>query len=208
MKHKNLITELSHELTPIKTVSYGLKEYLMILIGALINGTLGYIILKSRTDLSLVITKPSFILETLILIFLTLSSIDLTVKLSVPGNARKIHFIIPAVLLLSWISIITFRMDQSPLSESWIDPTCVRDIFLGGSIPMMILLLYTYRGAPLFRSYSGLSIFLSGASVGALASQFLCKDSEPFHLLGFHALPLISFATFGLLFGLVSFKKI
>ena len=78
---------------------------------------------------------------------------------------------------------------------------CIRDIIVFGALPGIVLLMMLRKGATLYGEWAGSFAILAVSALGALGTQFICKNDNSFHVLLWHFLPVAIFSVIGFLVG-------
>lgn len=192
MKTENLIQELTQELKPVKRLESPLKR-LVRFAGVAVFCFLGALsILGVREDLNEVFSNPAFLLQAIILFALTILSGLSALILSVPGEERSpIVRWIPILVFVLWAgtlgSLLFLVEDAGPVGRGL---NCIRDILVFGALPGAVLFIMVRKATTFKFGWSGFLLLLSVASLGALGTQFVCRNDSPLHLLVWHFLPV------------------
>ncbi len=208
MDNTKLIESLSLDLKPVTVLRYTTRDYLITVAIGFFSVLAGLAVSGLRVDILTVLASPRFILETFILLILALASSVAALQMSLPNlNHTKLKWILATTLLL-WLASITYFYFQSnsPIVSQGF--SCSKEIFFVSLFSTLFIYFFTKKSAPLYRSTLGWIILTSGAAYGAIATQFSCSVSEPFHLLAWHALPVLIIGFMGLGLGKIFFNKL
>ncbi len=194
MKSKNLIDNLSKDLTPWKSMD-SLPVFTSKWIGiSLCLFIMNYLWMPLRLDLSMVMKEVLFYVENVLWTILAFSSSFALYKSTLPDSTDKkfayisiITFIVLAVFSLSGN---TASMTDLPHEMDLWRGRCGFIITVFTVLQAPALALWAKKGAPTKPGMTGLWASLSSASVGCLLMQFICNHHSSAHLLMWHFIPL------------------
>ncbi len=194
MKNKNLIDNLSKDLTPWKSMD-SLSVFTIKWIGiSFILFIINYIWMPLRLDLSLVMKETLFHVENVLWIILAFSSSFALYKSSLPDSVDKkfanISVVTFLVLLVFSLSGNTVSMTDLPHELDLWRGRCGFIIAFFSVLQTPALALWAKKGAPSKPGITGVWASLSSASVGCLLMQFICNHQSSAHLLMWHFIPL------------------
>lgn len=208
MNTADLIKELSEDLKPVKRATVGVKQFSITFFLGLFSVTAGLLVFGLRIDITEALFQFSFAIESFLLLAIAVLASFLSLLLSIPGGANKKISLSAAGLLTLWIFILLYQLINDPAHEAGTGFTCVKSILFISIIPSGIIFWLIRKGAPIKRPLLGLSALLAGASYGAFASQFICKNDAPLHILAWHTLTLIVLMIVGSILGRIYLKKL
>lgn len=161
-----------------------------------------------RSDLPYLFKSKQFILESIVVLWLVISTGVWAINLSVPGREKKYSFLITFVPFVIWNCILLFayfsEYSSTPLVShlrSSFGKMCFTSLFLIGLPPSLVLFFIVRKNNPVLLGKVGLLVFLSGMGLGGLMMQFHCGNSDPLHIFTSHVLPIIIVALIGLKLG-------
>lgn len=208
MKSKELINTLSTDLRPVKTLVYGLKNYILILVIGFLSVLVSTTIAGVRPDIQDVVLTIPFLFQGLILLLLAILTTLSALQMSIPNLQTQETKNIAITALATWLAfLIYFLLHSSNPVGGW-GVSCAREIALNSIIPSAAIFFMIKRAATLNRTTVSWLILTAGASYGALATQFSCNMIDPLHLLIWHALPVLIIGLIGLGLGNLILKKV
>lgn len=206
MKTNDLIGRLSR-LEPPKQVlpSYG-KRLLKWSIAGLFCTCVGVAVFGFRSDLHDVAITPGFLIQAALLLIASVLSAFTAFALSVPGTSGRHSGRLVALSLLLWAIFLVVSLIVSRNFVSGVGLFCMRDIFVLGIIPGILLFTMIRAAAPFRSAITGLLTTLSAAGLGALGVQFICKNDNPLHILLWHFIPVLLVGLAGIFLGRVFYQ--
>ena len=206
----NLINQLVADLKPVKVVKFNLSYYFKFFAVGFFCLTAAVLVLGVRSDFEELVVTKKFIIETILLVLLSLLSIMAAFSLSVPSmNFQKIYRIPLAVFgFIILLTGISFMTAEDPFMYWGHGTKCVYEIISISVLPASLLFYFIRRAAVLKRDIVGLLVLLSGVSFGLLGVQLTCVDSTPMHLIFWHLLPAALIMVFGIWLSRKLIKKI
>jgi hypothetical protein len=208
MSNIDLINTLSEDLKPTKRLSSPFVRFLYWFIPTLICIGLGIYFLGIREDLQFIRKQSFFQLETLSLFVIGVISALGAFLFSVPGEektkAQKWFILLPSLIwpliLSERLLALVFTTGEVPFHVPH-GLSCIRDIFILGLLPGILLFYLVNKAAPLKFELAGWLTALSAASLGAFGLQFTCVQDHPFHVFLWHILPVFALAGVGICLG-------
>lgn len=166
----------------------------------------GVVVYGLRSDLETTMQNPTFYLQTLFLLALAGLSAFSAFVLSIPDRKKPGLDIVPLVTLVLWVGVILVSGFHSEHFASGMGLSCAREIFVLGFLPGILLFIMIRQAAPLQLGKVGAFCALSVAGLGALGTQFICREDNALHVLVWHYTPVLLLGGFGILLGRVFFK--
>lgn len=208
MKSTELIHSLTANLTPVKILKYGLKEYSVVLIAGLFSVLAGVAITGIRADIQNIALTTSFITQSITLLLLGILSTLSAMQMSIPSLKKNVSQKIVVSTLLFWtVTIVYLLLNSNSPFAGW-GFSCASEIVINSIIPSAAIFFFTRKSAILDRLSVGWLALTAGAAYAALATQLSCGMSDPFHLLIWHALPVIVVGFVGIVIGKLFIKKL
>jgi len=205
---KQLINQLSAEATPIKVVRP--ERYAALLLALLsIYAICAQCWLEGfRPDLAMQLTRPLFILELLLLAAMLVSSAVASVYAMLPDGAqRKTLMRLPYLFSGGMLALVIFQLflpqDARMVMPSATSHTheCTMYIAFSSILPAALIFGLLRKGASVMPMQAGLLAVIAAVSVGAITLRLAEANDEIMHLLTWHYLPSIFFASLGALLG-------
>lgn len=209
MKTDDLISKLSAEIVPVRTIENFYRRFLKWLLSAFLCVSAGIALLGLREDWQTIFNNPILLAQNILILLGVIFSAATALLLCVPGSEKKLatKLLISAPLLL-WASLLVFGNVQSAQFQPGLGINCIIDICVLGLIPGIFLFVLVQRGAALMRGYVGFLALFASAGLGAWALQFTCHNDEPAHILLWHFLPVLLLGLLGMKLGKLLLKKI
>ena len=203
MKTNDLINSLSQDVKKVEVVKFTATDLLKVFAVGLLCVVASVSVQGIRIDMQDQMSRWTYWLETVLMIVLGLTSILGAMDLSIPSKENtKISTlpILPAFVLLAIVvySLVKYSNPSYVLANGF---GCVSQILASALLPAGFLFWMARRAAALKRDKVGLLVALSGLSFGLLTVQLSCYDSSPLHILVWHLLPVLIFASLGLALG-------
>jgi hypothetical protein len=202
---KNLIDDLSKNLTPAKPLPMRNRRWLEIAGVSLAGVGLTFVLFSIRHNLNEVITTPQFLIGALILIVAWLVATYSLAILELPTSSDKKYWKISIgliVLLGLGYLVSGARGDEFVHGFSLTGISCSLDILFLSLLPGLFALYFLKRGASTRPQLLGVILGVSCAMLAAFALQFACPSELSTHLLMWHSLvPFGVLALVGLLVG-------
>jgi hypothetical protein len=207
-----LIHTLAQEIAAVKPIASVRVRFFRWTVFAAITVVAGAFALGCRQDLPVKINDPAFLMEnTALLLFFAFSSMS-AMLLSVPGLEKpRFAFALPFLALILWAAFVGFRFIEnlnvvhSPSTKSGI--RCVWRILTLGTLPAAFLFLMLRKAAPLKTAWTGWFVSAAAFSLACLATQFICPNDRPLHILKWHVLPVFVLACIGAFIGKAIYKR-
>jgi hypothetical protein len=149
-----------------------------------------------RRDWTTALEMPAVQAHSVLLLLSALLGALAALRLAVPGEAARWPAAVAASAAAVWVCGLAGELALAASTDATslrIDGgvTCVAKVVSAGLVPGIVLLAMVVRGAPTATRPVTVLLAISGASVGALAAEWMCPDSRPVHLLAWHAGPLV-----------------
>lgn len=164
--------------------------------------------LSLRPDLSVQLTRPFFVVEILLLALLTVTSAVAAVLAMYPDAYQKPQLLkLPYAIFLALVGLILFQlfMPHDPrmaMPEGDIHKMeCAICIAAVALIPSALLFGLLRRGASIRPLQAGSFAVLAASSVGGLTLRLAEANDSLMHLVSWHYLPTLLFATLGAVIG-------
>lgn len=205
---KQLIQELSAEAKPVKLVRP--QRYVAFLLALLsVYAICVQCWLEGfRPDLAMQLTRPLFMAELLLLAAMLVSALVASVYAMLPdGGQRKMLLRLPYVFSGGMLALVIFqlflpqdaRMVMSDATSHAHE--CTMYIALSSILPAALIFGLLRKGASVMPMQAGLLAVIAAVSVGAITLRLAEANDEIIHLLSWHYLPSIFFASLGALLG-------
>lgn len=203
----NLISELSKDCTPVKPLPNPLLRFVRwLLISCLCIGA-GVSLVGIRQDVKLAVSNMNFIVQSLFIFGLSLSSALGAFMLSVPSERKsawaKYFPIVPVGLWLCalFLNVGVDFVRQVSFEFGMNGMYCFGEIILFALVPAALIFAMLRKAAPINQTWSGFLALISAGSLAAIGSQLTCSSTDPLHLLIWHYLPVVSIGWFGVILG-------
>jgi len=194
MKTKNLIDDLSKNLSATNVIPKGGTRLLQIMGGMLVGTAVIFAMFSIRSDLHSVVGSVQFIFGSSVLILGWMAASYSLSILQLPTIDNKKYFLASALavgtLALAYLIGGAFWGGAHSFNEG-LSPTGIRcslDILFLSVLPGIVVFILLRKGAPTKISFVGLNIGLCCAMLAAFALQFSCPSNLPVHLLVWHLL--------------------
>lgn len=205
---KQLIQDLSAEAKPVKLVRP--QRYAAILLALLsIYAICAQCWLEGfRSDLAMQLMRPLFLVELLLLAAMLVSSSFASVYAMLPDGAQhKTLMRLPYIFSGGMLTLVLFqlflpndvRMIMSDASSHTHE--CTMYIAFSSLLPAVLIFGLLRKGASVMPMQAGLLAVIAAVSVGAITLRLAEANDEIMHLLSWHYLPSIFFASLGALLG-------
>ncbi len=208
MEDNKFIKNLVSDLKPVQVFKLEMSHYLKVLGVGAFSLLAGLALSGLRGDLAIIIRTPQFIIETILIIALAISSAVAALRLSVPGSSTKPTFITVGIAAGAWLLtlIVILVTDRNFIASRGL--TCSTQVILGGVLPAVLIFKIASRGAPLKRQLIGWIAVLSGGAFGALNAHLSCSLSDPLHVLFWHLTPVLIVSALGVFIGKHFLRKL
>lgn len=201
------INKLVNDLRPVRRLpSYGVRLFMFF--GAVAVVTTGVLAITGIHRSPKTITENFLsVLGFFSVVLLTVWTTRAALKLSVPGDSRRIDRWSPMVIFAVWAILTAARVFQAAFQPEsgplTIDSEFVCALMvLGAAAALMFPLAAILRqAAPLDLRWSGALAGLACGGGAMLGIEFICLHEYPFHALVWHVLPTGLFALFGAAIG-------
>jgi hypothetical protein len=202
----DLIQALSAQVTPVKRLRprrYAIFLLLLLFIYAFcaqcwLDGL--------RSDLLLQLTRPLFIVELLMLLAMLTSASIAAVYAMLPDRARqktmmRLPYVFSAGMFVLVIIQLLLPPDARMVMNGLNTHECTLYIALSSSLPAVLIFVLLRKGASVMPMQAGLLALIASVSVGAITLRLAEANDDMIHLLSWHYLPSIFFASLGALIG-------
>ncbi|MDX2113014.1 MAG: NrsF family protein [Alphaproteobacteria bacterium] len=205
---KQLISELSAAASPVAPVRP--RRYAAFLIALLsFYAICAQCWLEGfRPDLLLQLARPLFVLELLLLAAMLASAAVASVYAMLPdGAARKTLMRLPYVFSCGMLALIVLQLllphDARMVMSEPDSHTheCTQYIAFSALLPAALIFGLLRRGASVMPMQAGLLAVIAAVSLGAITLRLAEANDEILHLLTWHYLPSLFFASLGALAG-------
>ena len=205
---KQLIQDLSAEAKPVKVVRP--QRYAAILLALLsIYAICAQCWLEGfRPDLAMQLMRPLFLVELLLLAAMLVSSSVASVYAMLPDGAqRKTLMRSPYIFSGGMLALVIFQLflphDARMVMSNATSHTheCTMYIAFSSILPAVLIFGLLRNGASVMPMQAGLLAVIAAVSVGAITLRLAEANDEIIHLLSWHYLPSIFFASLGALLG-------
>ena len=192
---KDLIEELSEELTEVKVVRNPLELSMFWSLLAITYIAVVIVVLGVRGDIDHKIHDPVYIFELLHVIAISLSAAICSSCLCIPDiRGQRWMLAIPTSLFAAFITWVSLRLGLESYDMSGFSwGHCHSDSIAFGAIPAFMILFFSMRGKTTHPHMMSLMNILSVGAVGYLGLRITCASDDIGHLLGFHILPYLLF---------------
>jgi hypothetical protein len=208
MKSNELIQNLTSNLKVVTPIKYKLKDYALVLLVGFFSVLFGVAFSGIRSDFQNIILTPSFITQSLVLLMLALLSTVSAMQMSIPSLKKSVSQNIVLATLGFWaITLIYLLVNSNSPFAGW-GFSCASEILANSLAPSAALFFMIRNAATLNRFSTGWLVLTAGAAFGALATQLSCSYSDPFHLLIWHAVPVVVIGLLGISIGKFILKKV
>lgn len=208
MKSNELIQNLSKNLQAVKPFKYTLNDYILVLSTGFFSVLCGIAISGVRSDFYNVAWTPSFITQSLVLILLAVLSTVSAMQMSIPSLKKSVSQNIVLITLTFWgMTLIYLLVNSNSPFAGW-GFGCASEILINSIAPSAVIFFMIRKAATLNRISTGWLILTAGAAFGAIATQLSCSSSDAFHLLAWHAVPVVIIGFVGIIAGKYFLKKV
>jgi hypothetical protein len=203
-----LIQALSAEATPVRVIRP--QRYATFLLALLsLYAVCAQCWLEGfRPDLAMQLTRPLFMVELLLLAAMLVSSSIASVYAMLPDGAqRKTLMRLPYLFSGGMLALVIFQLflpqDARMVMSDAASHTheCTQYIALSSILPAILIFGLLRKGASVMPMQAGLLAVIAAVSVGAITLRLAEANDEIMHLLTWHYLPSIFFASLGALLG-------
>lgn len=205
---KQLIQDLSAEAKPVKLVRP--QRYAAFLLALLsIYAICAQCWLEGfRPDLTMQLMRPLFLVELLFLAAMLVSSSVASVYAMLPdGGGRKTLMRLPYIFSGGMLALVIFQLflphDARMVMSDATSHTheCTMYIAFSSILPAVLIFGLLRNGASVMPMQAGLLAVIAAVSVGTITLRLAEANDEIMHLLTWHYLPSIFFASLGALLG-------
>ncbi len=189
------IQSLSQDLKPMKPLRIPAVRVLQWVFSAIFCLIAGIALFGVRPDFETAVAQPGFWAQASILIALSLTAAFTAIALSVPGYRFASRGRMVSMALASlWALLLVLLGIGVDWGHAGGGITCIRDTLVLGALPAAVLFVLIRSGANLLPSWTALLTGIAVSALGALGTQFICKNDSPVHVLIWHFLPMVLIA--------------
>jgi len=197
MSHETLIAQLARDVTPVTPLPAPQVRVVRWVGVALIAVVAAVAIRGLRSNWSLVMSDPGFLVTIALILATGLVSALVALALSVPGlvSAWWVRWT-PVALLGMWGSVLLFEVWSSGTHVIPADAGagCVWKTYGIAVGPAAVLVWLAGRAAPLDWRWTGSLAALAALSFGVLGTEVICPITNHDHLFTWHFLPVAGMA--------------
>ena len=205
MHTEDLIENISQNAEPVKLLSPPLIRMASWFAISLLCIGIGVSLMGLRPDLLHDMKYFQFILESVLILVVAIMAAATAFVLSIPGRDRGRLYYVGFVPMLALVALLAWRIWHPIGIGSEIAPlagqACLRDIFILGIAPGILLFMMIRHAAPLKFGWVGALGMLAVASLAAFGLQFTCSGQGAIHLLLWHIAPVIAIGAAGIVLG-------
>jgi len=208
MKTDDLIQKLSSDTKPIHKLGTPFIRFLKWLAAALLCVGVGVALMGLREDFMSKLAEPIYLIESIFILLLMLSSGLAAFILSIPNaNASAWTKWLPCVPLFLWAGFLVYELSFVYVNQGFSGFVmeygigCTRDVLVLAVVPGALLFFMVQKAAPTSLAWVGALILLSVAALGSMGVQFICSNSQPLHIFIWHFLPVILVGAAGIYLG-------
>lgn len=171
-------------------------------------------IIGVRSDIMMQLMQPTFILECILLVLMGISSIISAILLMYPDVfQRKMVLKVPYIVFTLIVSLMLYQIaildnSNNPMmvisnQSHYIQHTfeCAVCIISIAIIPSGLMFLLQRKGATVYLMQSGIFAILAASSIGAFTLRLAEINVSASHIVVWHYLPTILFASIGAILG-------
>lgn len=195
MKTDELIKRLAQAGPPTSVNRSYVSRFLSWMAGAVLCTFVGVATFGFRPDLHERALIGSFLFQGGVLLTASVLSALAAFAFSVPGEGKPSRVWLALTSLFLWIAFLFVSLFTSGNFIAGAGYSCIRDIVVLGLIPGFSLFLMIRAAAPLKPSLTGILGALAVSGLGALGTQFICKNDNPLHIILWHFLPIVVLAS-------------
>lgn len=197
---ENLIADLSVSMAPVKPAAPPSVLFLKWLALSFAYSAVLLVFTGLRPDLATHLHSPAFVSEIFLLAAIVIASGISAAALAFPDMYQKRHpLLLPVIPLTGFILLITVEWfaepPSTPLPPHAIE--CLLCIMLYASLPAFLLMAMLRRHATTHPYLAGGIALLASSALGCLALRLAEETDSMHHLVIWHYLPMIAFATLG-----------
>lgn len=205
---RQLIQELSAQAAPVKVLRPQRYAVLVLALLSLYAICAQCWLEGVRPDLAVQLTRPLFMLELLLLAAMLVSASVASVYAMLPDGAeRKTLMRLPYLFSGGMLALLIFQLflpnDPHMVMSDATSHTheCTQYITLSSLLPAALMFSLLRKGASVIPMQAGLLAVIAAVSVGAITLRLAEANDEIIHLITWHYLPSIFFASLGALIG-------
>lgn len=205
---KQLIQDLSAEAAPVKIVRPERYAAFLLALLSVYAMCVQCWLEGLRPDLSTQLTRPLFVIELLLLAAMLVGASVASVYAMLPdGGERKTLMRLPYVFSGGMLALVAFQLflpqDARMAMPDATSHTheCTVYIALSSILPAMIIFWLLRKGASVMPMQAGLLAVIAAASVSAITLRLAEANDDIMHLLIWHYVPSLFFASLGAILG-------
>ena len=208
MKSEQLIQNLSRNLQAVKPFKYTIKDYMIVLSVSFFSVLFGLAVSGIRADLQNVALAPAFVIQSTVLLLLAVLSTVAAMQISIPSLKKPVSQNIIIGTLVFWAATLIYLLFNSNSPFAGWGFSCAAEILANSLAPTVVIFYMIRKAATLNRFSAGWLTLTAGAAFGAIATQFSCSSMDAFHVLVWHALPVVVIGLFGIVIGKKILKEV
>lgn len=204
METNHFIKSLSTGLKPVRRLPSPYVRFSYWLLASILATAVLLFFRGVRSDLVQALSDPEFLIQSLLLVLMTVMAAISAFIMSVPGEKQSKHRWYLAGILGSLLAMIlifsAWKSYNSGNMRAWFPGSglsCLVSISILSAFPGILLFAMLRRAAPLRLSVSGSSAFLAVTALASLASNINCDSNIPAHILVWHFIPVLVMALIG-----------
>lgn len=207
VKTDDLIKRLSESSLPSKALPSHSARCLRWMSGAMLCTFVGVALFGFRPDLHEQVFTPAFLIQAIFLAVASILSALSAFAFSVPGEGKpgRVGWMLSSILF--WVLFLVVSIFTTGNFLSGVGLSCIRNIVVLGAIPGFALFMMIRAAAPLKIELTGVLGALAAAGLGALGTQFICKNYNPLHILLWHFVPVVFLGFLGALLGRLIYRN-
>jgi hypothetical protein len=202
-----LIRDLASHAAPVRRLACWSRRTALWTALALVSVATVVLVLGARRDLLEVLTSPGFAVEELLLLTTAVTAAAGALIVAVPGAERSALVrwlpVMAGVAALAWAGAVLAVAAATDGATGRFVPAwhCVGRTVAAGLVPGIALLIMVRSAAPLRAAWAGLLALLATSAIGVLATNMICFNDRPLHVLIWHVLPMSVIAALGAALG-------
>jgi hypothetical protein len=209
---KDLITNLSEQLTPISPLKKPRYWIIQFVVFTLIYCTFIQFFLGFRSDISQKFSEPLFAAEIILMILLAFSCLLSSSLMLYPDNYQKPYLLrLPYVIFSFVVAFFIagfFLQNDSSVLTSGHDIECSIAIAAISTVPSFYLFYVLRKGSNINSFKAGALATISASIIGCIALR-ICEPTDSIaHIIIWHHLPILIFSAIGAIAGKAILKEI
>lgn len=205
---KQLIQDLSTEAKPVKLIRPQRSAAFLLALLSIYAICAQCWLEGFRPDLAMQLARPLFIVELLLLAAMLVSASVASIYAMLPdGGERKQLMRLPYIFAGGMLALVIFQLfipQDARMVMSEPDGhthECALYIALSSILPAALIFGLLRKGASVMPMQAGVLAVIAAVSVGAMTLRLAEANDEIIHLLSWHYLPSLFFASLGALLG-------